>query len=141
MNHDAIYTVGYEGKSLGQFVDLLQRQGVTRVVDVRALPLSRRRGFSKTALREALASAAIDYVHLRAAGNPYRAQREDIANCLRLYRQHLESNPEVVALVEEAVEGHRAALLCLEADPTCCHRSLIAERIRARSPRRPVTDL
>lgn len=134
MTNEALYTVGYQGKSLDQFVALLRQQGVTRVIDVRALPLSRRRGFSKTPLREALASAEIDYVHLRQAGNPFRAQRADVSECLRLYEGHLESNPDVVTLVEEAAAGHRAALLCMEADPTCCHRSLIARRVRARRP-------
>jgi uncharacterized protein (DUF488 family) len=121
-----LFTVGYEGRDLGEFVEILRVAGVDRVIDVRELPLSRRRGFSKTPLRAALAKASIEYVHLRIAGNPYRDQRGDIARCLSLYRQHLKRSPEVIDAVLEAARGHRAVLLCVERDACNCHRSVIA---------------
>ena len=121
-----LFTVGYEGRGLDEFVEILQAAGVDRVIDVRELPLSRRRGFSKTPLSEALSSAKIEYVHLRIAGNPYRDQRGDIARCLALYLQHLQRSPEVIEAVLEAASGHRAALLCVERDACNCHRSIIA---------------
>ena len=65
-----IFTIGYEGATVGEFVDALQKAGVERVIDIRALPLSRRPGFSKTPLRGALAEAGIEYVHLKALGTP-----------------------------------------------------------------------
>jgi uncharacterized protein (DUF488 family) len=121
-----VFTVGYEGRNLGDFVAMLRAAKIDRVIDVRALPLSRRRGFSKTPLSEALASAKIEYVHLRIAGNPFRDQRGDIERCLALYRQHLQRSPEVIEAVLEAARGHRAALLCVERDACNCHRSIIA---------------
>jgi len=54
-----IFTIGYEGKSLDQFVAELRRNRISRVIDVRELPLSRRKGFSKTPLTAALAAAGI----------------------------------------------------------------------------------
>ncbi|MBA2771969.1 MAG: DUF488 domain-containing protein, partial [Sphingomonas sp.] len=57
-----IFTIGYEGVTIGEFVVALQRAGVERLIDVRALPLSRRPGFSKTPLRAALNQVGIDYV-------------------------------------------------------------------------------
>jgi uncharacterized protein (DUF488 family) len=141
MRPQPIYTVGYQGRSVDEFIAVLKESGITRVIDVRALPLSRRRGFSKTPLARALGAHRIDYVHVRAAGNPYRDQRNDVAKCLRLYGGHLDRNPSVVQLVEDAVDGQRAALLCMEHDARCCHRSLIAERLKERRPTLPVRDL
>jgi uncharacterized protein (DUF488 family) len=138
---DLTFTIGYSGKTLACFVDTLLRAGVNRVVDVRALPLSRKKGFSKTALGEALSEAAIEYVHLRVAGNPYRDQKADVAKCLALYSAHVDRHPEIVEAVETAVDGRVAALLCFEANPCECHRSVIVERLTARNPRRMVEHL
>ncbi len=60
------FTIGYEAAPMADFLDALTSAGVKRVIDVRALPLSRRPGFSKTPLKGALAEAGIDYVHLKA---------------------------------------------------------------------------
>ncbi|MFL6734925.1 MAG: DUF488 family protein, partial [Sphingomicrobium sp.] len=65
-----IFTIGYEATTMGDFIVALTSAGVKRVIDVRALPLSRRPGFSKTPLKNALAGAGVDYVHLRALGTP-----------------------------------------------------------------------
>ena len=65
-----IFTIGYEGATQGEFLAALEAAGVKRIIDVRAVPNSRRPGFSKTPLRNALAEAGIDYVHLRALGTP-----------------------------------------------------------------------
>ena len=63
-----LFTIGYEATTMAEFLDALTKAGVERVIDVRAVPNSRRPGFSKTPLRNALAEAGIDYVHLRALG-------------------------------------------------------------------------
>lgn len=135
------FSVGYEGRELDDFVALLVRSGVERIVDVRALPLSRRRGFSKTPLKKALAARGIDYVHLRDAGNPYRDLRDDPARSLRLYEKYLDAHPAVLDDVEEALSERSAALLCLEARPEHCHRSVISKKLGARRPRWKITHL
>lgn len=127
-----LYTIGYEGRHLDEFVALLRAEGVMRVVDVRELPLSRRKGFSKRPLGEALTRARIEYVHMREAGNPYRGQKADVKRCLGLYRGHLERSPDILDLVESAAVGQRTALLCVEQDPGSCHRSVIVEHLRRR---------
>ena len=136
----ALFTVGYEGRSVEEFVSTLREQEIDRVIDVRALPLSRKRGFSKTKLSEALGGSGIEYVHLRIAGNPYRDQRANIARCLALYRGHLDRSPEVVASLLEATRGHRAALLCVEREACNCHRSVIAAKLE-QATRVTITDL
>ena len=139
-----IFTIGYEGATQAEFVAALTKAGVERVIDVRAVPNSRRPGFSKTPLRNALAEAAIDYVHLRALGTPAdgraaaRAGRH--ADLRRIYAGQLEL-PEAMAegaqMLELAAEKP-SALLCYERDPAECHRTLL---IAAVAPGAEVIDL
>ena len=130
-----IFTIGYEGATIAEFLAALQQAGVERVIDVRALPLSRRPGFSKSPLRAALEEAGIEYVHLKALGTPAdgraaaRAGRhEDMA---RIYAGQLEL-PEAMAQGAQMIELARerpSALLCFEREPAHCHRSLLLEAV------------
>jgi uncharacterized protein (DUF488 family) len=118
-----IFTIGYEGATVAEFLAALRQAGVRRVIDVRALPLSRRPGFSKTPLRGALAEAGIDYVHLKALGTPAdgraaaRAGRH--SELARIYAGQLElaeaiaQSAQMLALAQETP----SALLCFERDP------------------------
>jgi uncharacterized protein (DUF488 family) len=121
----ALFTIGYEGLALDEFLARLHAAKIDRVIDIRELPLSRRKGFSKTPLAEALRAAGIGYIHLRSAGNPFRKE----ADALVKYRVHIADATPVIAEVAEAARGHRAALLCYEADPATCHRSLVAPHV------------
>src|SRR5438309_6801595 len=130
-----IFTIGYEGATVGEFLDALNQAGVERIIDVRALPLSRRPGFSKSPLRSALEEAGIEYVHLKALGTPAdgraaaRAGRhEDMA---RIYSGQLEL-PEAIAQGAQmlALAGERlSALLCFEREPALCHRALLLDAV------------
>lgn len=139
-----IFTIGYEGATQADFLAALQAAGVKRVIDVRAVPNSRRPGFSKTPLRNALAEAGIDYVHLRALGTPAdgraaaRAGRH--GDLVRIYAGQLEL-PEAMAEGAQLLELARArpsALLCYERDPAECHRTLLW---KALAPDAEVADL
>ncbi|MFL6752653.1 MAG: DUF488 family protein [Sphingomicrobium sp.] len=130
-----IFTIGYEGTTVGEFVAALEKAGVERVIDVRALPLSRRPGFSKSALRAALGEAGIEYVHLKALGTPAdgraaaRAGRH--ADMARIYAGQLEL-PEAMVQSAQMLElaGERpSALLCMERDPAHCHRTLLLDAV------------
>jgi hypothetical protein len=68
-------TIGYEGYATAEWLAALRAQGVETIIDVRDLPLSRKRGFSKSQLRESLEAVGIEYLHVRALGNP-RQYRE-----------------------------------------------------------------
>lgn len=118
-----LYTIGYEGKELDDLVATLKAHSIDRLIDVRQLPLSRRRGFSKTPLGDALRAAGIEYVHLRAAGNPFRKEPDPIEK----YRAFLPA--AAIGEVAEAVRGHRAALLCFCGTYAECHRSVLAPRV------------
>jgi uncharacterized protein (DUF488 family) len=136
-----VCTIGYAGRDVDDFIKVLKRARVEVVVDVRELPLSRRKGFSKTALRTALGEAGIEYRHVRAAGNPYRALKADIKKCLSLYAGHLDRTPTALEEVEALVLARRCALLCFEAEACECHRSVIADRLKTGWPRLAVKNL
>jgi uncharacterized protein (DUF488 family) len=137
-----LFTIGYEGRAVDELIAILSAHRIERVIDVRELPLSRRRGFSKTPLGDALRAAGIDYVHMREAGNPYRRLKDTIprGKLLAKYRAHLARADAAVASVAAQVRGRRVALLCYEADPADCHRSLLAPRVAKRA-RLTVRDL
>ena len=132
-----IFTIGYEATTVGEFIAALKRAKVERVIDVRALPLSRRPGFSKSPLRGALEDAGIEYVHLKALGTPAdgraaaRAGRhEDLE---RIYAGQLEL-PEAMAQAAQMLELARerpSALLCMEREPAHCHRTLLLNAVAA----------
>jgi uncharacterized protein (DUF488 family) len=126
-----LFTIGYEAITVADFLATLKSAGVERVIDVRALPLSRRPGFSKTALKGALAEAGINYIHLRALGTPAAgreaARKGRQAELERIYAGQLDL-PEAIAagaqMLELAAEKP-SALLCYEREPAGCHRNLL----------------
>ena len=139
-----IFTIGYEGATMADVLAALTGAGVRRVIDVRALPLSRRPGFSKTPLTGALAEAGIEYVHLRALGTPpagrEAARKGRQAELERIYAGQLEL-PEAIAqgaqMLDLAAETP-SALLCFERDPGGCHRTLLLKSV---APEAEVVDL
>ena len=130
-----IFTIGYEGATMAEFLAALKTAGVERVIDVRALPLSRRPGFSKSPLRAALEEAGIEYLHLKALGTPAdgraaaRAGRhEDLE---RIYAGQLEL-PEAIAQGAQMLalaDEKPSALLCFEREPAECHRTLLLDAV------------
>lgn len=130
-----IFTIGYEGATMAEFVAALKKAGVERIIDVRQLPLSRRPGFSKKPLAAELAEAGIDYVNLRALGTPKpgrdAAKKGDRATLEAVYAVQLElpeaqaEGAKMLALAEEKP----SALLCFERDPATCHRTLLMKAI------------
>ena len=136
-----VATIGYEGTTVAQFLDALRDAGVELLVDVRAVASSRRPGFSKSRLAANLEEAGIGYVHLRGLGTPAdgraaaRAGRH--AEMHRIFREHLGTDDaleDMERLVDLAMSGRRLCLLCFEADPRQCHRSLVAQALSARLP-------
>ena len=126
-----IFTIGYEATTMVDFLGALTKAGVKRVIDVRALPLSRRPGFSKTSLAASLAGAGIGYVHLKALGTPKRgrdaAKKGDVATLEAVYAEQLElpeAQMQAAQMLALAAEMP-SALLCFERDPHHCHRTLL----------------
>lgn len=130
-----LMTVGYEGLDLPAFTTLLTRHGVETVVDIRELPLSRKKGFSKQALKHELQLAGFGYVHVGALGCPravrdaYR-QHGDWAIYTEGFMRHLGTQQTALRDVAELAKVTTCALLCYEADYNFCHRAMVAEGLR-----------
>ena len=132
-----LFTVGYENDTQPAVIARLGEAGVRVVIDVRAVASSRKAGFSKSLLAASLAEAGIDYVHLRQLGTPKAgrdaARAGRVEEMRAIFNRHLEQ-PEAEAELARAgaIAAERpAALLCYEADPAGCHRSIIAARLSA----------
>jgi len=131
-----LFTIGYEGTTPARLIATLQDAGVRELVDVRELANSRRPGFAKRALAEALAKSGIAYRHLRPLGTPAAgraaARAGRTAEMRRIFAAHLAGTEAQAALAALAAAAAAApvCLLCLEADPARCHRRLVAEAVR-----------
>jgi len=134
-----LFTVGYEGRAPDELPGSIAAAGVTTLVDVRDLPLSRKRGFSKTALAALLAKSGVDYVHERRLGSPkplrdYIKSGGDWGWFADTFRERLavadDALDSVLAIIER---GEVVCLLCFEADASRCHRSLVADALAQRA--------
>lgn len=130
-----IFTIGYEGATQADLIDALRAASVELLADIRAVPLSRRPGFSKNILANGLREVGIDYVGLKALGTPAAgreaARRGDHATLSRVYAGQLEL-PEALAQGAQllALAAERpTALLCFEREPGGCHRQLLIEAL------------
>ncbi len=136
-----IATIGYEGTTVQGLQDALRGAGIELLVDVRALANSRRPGFAKTRLAANAAEVGAEYLHLRGLGTPAdgraaaRAGRHDELRAI--YAEHLATpvaQTDLATLTSIVGEGRRVCLLCFEADPAHCHRSLVADALRSILP-------
>ncbi len=130
-----IATIGYEQATQADVIARLKAAHVELLIDVRAIAASRRAGFSKTLLAASLKDAGLDYLHLRDLGTP-KAGREAAraGRCEEMraiYAGQLEE-PAAILAFERAIglsKARIACLLCYEADPGCCHREVLAQRL------------
>ena len=134
-----LFTIGYEGTVVDAVVAALREAGVTHLLDVRAVPQSRKPGFSKRLLGGTLEAAGIRYTHLRGLGTP-KAGRDavrhgDVAAMHRIFRAHMQE-PEAqvdLARAAELAAAEPCCLLCFERDHAHCHRQIVAEMLGGRS--------
>ncbi len=133
MEAKPLYTIGYEKAALAAFLAVLHGAGVQRVIDVRDLPLSRRAGFSKTPLSNALAGIGIAYTHLKPLGTPPEGREANRRRQWPAFWQIVEARlqtPEAQHALEQAADlaaKAPSALLCYEADPCICHRLRVGQ--------------
>jgi uncharacterized protein (DUF488 family) len=132
-----LFTLGYQGLDLCGYARELIKVGAGTVIDVRERAWSNRPDFVKSALELGLATSGINYVHVKAAGNPssIRKTAQSAEECLTKYRRHLQCHhsavEELYSFVRLAAEaGKPACLLCYERNPHECHRSVLLEMLR-----------
>ncbi|RLB95400.1 MAG: hypothetical protein DRH50_04310 [Deltaproteobacteria bacterium] len=128
----AVYTAGYEGKSVDAFFNHLLKNGIWLIIDVRANPVSRRYGFSKRQFSEIARRLGLDYLHMPELGIPskYRVNLSDFDSYQRLMKKYeQEMIPKVGNEIDEVgklMMKTPAVLVCVEKDVRCCHRSRLA---------------
>lgn len=134
---DRICTIGYEGRDIAEFIEVLTSAEVTLVVDVRENAMSRIRGFSKRRLHETLGDSGISYEHLKRLGNPKEnrgALRSGDESAVRFFENRLlAEGAEDLNHLKQLLRNEHVALLCFERDHRACHRSLIADALQAQS--------
>jgi uncharacterized protein (DUF488 family) len=133
---DTLYTIGYESATVGGLLEALTDERVELLVDVRAVASSRRPGFAKTKLAANLEGAGIGYRHLRGLGTPAEGRlaarsgrHEEMREIFLEHMKTPQAQDELQTLAELVRSGRRVCLLCLEADPKHCHRSMVADAL------------
>lgn len=130
----AVSTIGYEGRPLSEFLNELQAHRILQLIDVRELPLSRKNGFSKGGLGDALKSRGILYRHIPELGSPrslrhaYKSGGSSV-EFMEGYATHLDRNADAFEMLRDFALGVPSAIMCFERDYHECHRSVLSERL------------
>ena len=135
-----IFTIGHSTRTIEEFLNLLAANGVAELVDIRTVPRSRTNPqFNRESLPESLKAAGIGYVHMPSLGGLRRA-RPDSTNTgwrnasFRGYADYMQT-PEFATAIQKLIERgaqKQVAIMCAEAVPWRCHRSLVADALTAR---------
>lgn len=135
MKRYRLFTMGYEGREIDEFVERLKQYDISCLIDVREMPLSRKKGFSKSALGERLQQEHIEYIHIKALGCPSPIRNKVKADgdydwFFKAYSEYLSDNMEVVAGLREYISNGNVCLMCYERSHEECHRSVVANKIK-----------
>ena len=131
-----IFSIGYEGKTMEEFIGILKKAGVQLLIDVRDAPFSRKPGFSKKPLEASLQDAGIEYVGIPELGTD-KSSREahkadpNITPILEEYKIKFEKNIAIYQALKKMARAKVTALMCYEEDYRQCHRQVIEERLMA----------
>jgi uncharacterized protein (DUF488 family) len=131
----ALFTIGYEGKSIEYFINCLIKNDIRLLCDIRKNPLSRKFGFSKSKLKHVTQTIGIKYVHIPELGiesdkrNSLRT-KEDYRNLFAEYENSLKSRKIFLDDIYNLIQQNdRVALMCFELDPEMCHRHVVRDYI------------
>ena len=128
-----LFTIGYEGAALADFLALLDKENIDILLDIREAPVSRRKEFSKNALCEALVEFDIEYRHEKSLGTPkvirdkFRKEGDDKA-FFEAFNRHLQKQKLLLQKLAGELSGN-IALMCYEKDHNLCHRSSVANAL------------
>ncbi|SHK67255.1 DUF488 domain-containing protein [Rhodothermus profundi] len=133
-----IYSIGYEKKDLNEFINILKSRDINVLLDVREIPWSRKKGFSKNQLNEVLKAHGITYIHAQFAGNPsyIRKTASSRKECLDRYRDFIKDNYSIIyKLIDEIttiVHQNKNAIVCImcyESNHKECHRDILLSEL------------
>src|SRR5579872_4464252 len=135
-----VLTIGHSTRSIESFVEMLRAHGVKRLVDVRTIPRSRTNPqFNRESLAQSLAESGIGYTHTPALGGLRHARKDSLNTgwrngSFRGYADYMQTS-EFEAAIESLLENakrEQVTIMCAEAVPWRCHRSLIGDALKAR---------
>lgn len=129
-----LFTIGYEKRDTVEFFEKFSKNGIAVLADIRAVPYSRRKEFSKTALSAKLAELGIEYVHLRELGGPKELRDkvradDDYDYFFDKYQKYLEEQSEALKTLLDLATQKTTCLLCYERDVNRCHRRAVAAEL------------
>lgn len=132
----SIYSIGYEGKSIHLFIDMLKQSGVERLIDLRETPFSRKPGFSKRALESNLLSAGIGYFSIPELGTNKQSRKRykedgNIFALLEEFQSRLEQNFNQYEYLKSLAIAQTSSIMCFEEDPKLCHRQIIENELES----------
>lgn len=132
-----LFTIGYEKKTIKEYITLLKQFDIKTLIDVREVAWSYKQDFRKQTLNKYLSKAKIKYIHLPEAGNPkfIRKSSLNIDECLFNYKEYLQETDAGMKLLKflilkSALNGKNVCITCYEKDFLCCHRSIIVDVLR-----------
>ncbi len=132
-----LFTVGYEGTNIDNFIERLRNNEIDCLIDVREIPLSRKKGFSKTALSTRLEQEDIRYVHLKELGSPKPVRSKlkedgDYVHFFEAMKSYLADKKDVIEKAYQYVVDKTCCLMCFEHLASQCHRNVVATKIKER---------
>jgi uncharacterized protein (DUF488 family) len=133
-----IFTIGYQGYSLLELVNILKEQGIDTLVDVRYDAYSKRPEFCKGRLRSAIEEAGIEYIHRPELGTPTQLRKKitDAGSGQEVFKLYFERiskvNYRYVETVAELANQRKMVLMCMEKEPERCHRKILADLLSRR---------
>lgn len=130
-----VWTIGYEGWKIDTFIFRLKKAGVKQLIDVREIPMSRKKGFSKSALKSNLEQEGILYKHIPELGSPSDVRGEykaggSVDEFMARYKGYMETQLESYDLLKGLALVTPSVVMCMEKEFMICHRRIIAERLK-----------
>ena len=129
-----IFSIGYEGKNVENFIAILQKAGVQQLIDVRENPFSFKLGFSKTPLSKHLDEVGIAYQHIKELGTERKSRAEykktgDIVKLCEIFNERLNHNKDKYEIVLALAKHKGSAIMCFEDNFEMCHRQVIEKKL------------
>lgn len=137
LENDTFFTIGYEGRNIGDFIERLLDYNIEQLMDIREIAFSRKNSFSKGMLMSYLKEAGIRYKHFSSLGSP-----KDIRDILHKdwnykkffeeYQKHIDDEDvkEELRDIEGLSKMRRTAIMCFEREPSRCHRSIVSNELK-----------
>ena len=132
-----IFDIGYEKRTIEDFLSILKSKGIKTVIDIRERATSRKREFNKTRLKQNLQDVSIKYKHFKELGSPFEIRQtlrknKNYSTFFKGYNKHLANEKKTLAEIEKHVQNNSTALLCYERDILKCHRKSIVRTLKSK---------